>query len=61
MTTRDYSGIAEMSVSGGEPQKMPNLLPLKMTVLSLSPDGSSCWKWSVKAMPTMARCLACPS
>ncbi len=40
MTTRDYSGIAEMSVSGGEPQKMPNLLPLKMTILSLSPDGS---------------------
>ncbi len=40
MTTRDYSGIAEMSVSGGEPQKMPNLLPLNMTILSLSPDGS---------------------
>jgi Tol biopolymer transport system component len=46
LTKHEYIGattataIAEMSVSGGELQQVPNLLPRNLTVLSLSPDGS---------------------
>lgn len=36
----DYQGMAEMSVSGGEPKKLPILTSSAMFPLSLSPDGS---------------------
>ena len=39
LATRDYNGMAEMSILGGEPRKMP-ILPFAMGVASLSPDGT---------------------
>ncbi len=37
----EYQGMEEMSTSGGEPKKLPNLLPPGFYPLSLSPDGSA--------------------
>jgi serine/threonine protein kinase len=37
---RQYTGMAEMSTSGGEPKQLPILPSLNMNPLSLSPDGS---------------------
>ena len=37
--TPEYSSLAEMPTSGGEPRRMPILSP-NMSILSLSPDGS---------------------
>ena len=37
----EYQGMEEMSTSGGEPKKLPNLAPPGFYPLSLSPDGSA--------------------
>jgi serine/threonine protein kinase/Tol biopolymer transport system component len=39
IAARDFSGLAEMPTSGGEPKQLP-ILPANMAILSLSPDGS---------------------
>ncbi len=36
---RDYTGMAEMSASGGDPKRLP-ILPSTLAPLALSPDGS---------------------
>ena len=40
IATRDYTGLAEMSTSGGEAKNLPILPSPNMTVLSISPDRS---------------------
>ena len=40
VTTQDYQGMAEMSISGGEPRKLPILSSSNFSPVSLSPDGS---------------------
>ena len=37
----EYQGMEEMSTSGGEPKKLPNLGPAGFYPVSLSPDGSA--------------------
>jgi len=37
--TSEYSSLAEMPTSGGEPKRLP-ILPPSMSIVSLSPDGS---------------------
>ncbi|HEX8895401.1 MAG TPA: protein kinase [Terriglobales bacterium] len=37
---RDYTGLAEMSTSGGDPKKLPILPSPNMSPLAISPDGS---------------------
>ncbi len=48
----EYQGMEEMSTSGGEPKKLPNLLPPGFYPLSLSPGwlgasrrGGAGWSW----------------
>ncbi len=40
LATPGYQGVAEMSTSGGEPRKLPNLPAANMSFLSLSPNGA---------------------
>jgi Tol biopolymer transport system component len=46
-----YTGLAQMSVSGGEPQKLPILPSTNMFARGLSPDGSELLVVDAKGIP----------
>ncbi len=48
VTSPEYQGMEEMSTSGGEPKKLPNLAPPGFTPVSLSPDGSAILAYDVQ-------------
>lgn len=56
----DYTGLAQMSVSGGEPQKLPILSSMNMSPRSLSPDGSELLVVDAHGIPPMGPLWSIP-
>ena len=56
----DYTGLAQMSVSGGEPQKLPILPSTNMLPRGLTPDGSDLLVVDAKGIPPMGPLWSVP-
>jgi eukaryotic-like serine/threonine-protein kinase len=61
LADRDYRGLAEMSVSGGEPRRMSLSSPGSMAPVALSPDGSEMLLLDGRGVPLLGPLWSVPT